>query len=300
MRKQLDSVLAQTVQDLQIVICDDCSSDSTMKILDGYAAKDSRIQIFHNEKNLGFKKNFEKAISLCSGEYIALCDQDDIWLPHHLTCLMELIGDHDIACGNAELINEHDRSMGMNLNETCEFYHYSDSDLLIYKLICARNPFQGGSMLIRKSFFDKVLPVPDNIPYHDSWFSICSCFKDRIKYTFEVITRYRIHQHQITVNHKQNLFNKLIFGLKKIPAGLRFKTDRFDYISEVRKRFEISDAQNKILEECIFLLRMRVGELGFRDKLRGISILNKNYENIYTYSGGKYRYLNIMRYFIGI
>ena len=44
------------------------------------AAKDARVRCFKNEANLGFKKNFEKAISLCMGEFISLSDQDGIWL----------------------------------------------------------------------------------------------------------------------------------------------------------------------------------------------------------------------------
>ena len=71
---QLDSILNQTIQDFEIVICDDCSRDNTRKILEDYAKLDSRIKVYLNETNLGFKKNFEKAISLCSGDYVALSD----------------------------------------------------------------------------------------------------------------------------------------------------------------------------------------------------------------------------------
>ena len=91
--EQLDSILAQTVQDFELIVCDDCSSDSTAEILSRYAEKDSRIKIFVNEKNLGFVKNFEKAVSLCSGEYIALSDQDDVWFAGHLEILLRNIKD---------------------------------------------------------------------------------------------------------------------------------------------------------------------------------------------------------------
>ena len=86
-REQLDSILEQTYQDFELIICDDCSTDNTWQILQEYAQKDSRIKVFENERNLGFKKNFEKAISLCNGKYIALSDQDDIWIDNHLEVL---------------------------------------------------------------------------------------------------------------------------------------------------------------------------------------------------------------------
>lgn len=91
-REQIDSILTQSVQDFEIVVCDDCSSDSTVKILREYEKKDSRIKIFVNEKNLGFLKNFEKAVSLCSGEKIAFSDQDDIWTKDHLDVLQNAFG----------------------------------------------------------------------------------------------------------------------------------------------------------------------------------------------------------------
>lgn len=92
LREQLDSILVQTISDFELIICDDCSNDSTRKILSEYAKKDSRIKVIFNEQNLGFVKNFEKTISFCNGEYIAFSDQDDIWLPNHLEVLLSEIG----------------------------------------------------------------------------------------------------------------------------------------------------------------------------------------------------------------
>lgn len=105
LREQLDSILAQTVQDFELIVCDDCSTDLTMQILNEYAERDSRIKVFENEENLGFKKNFEKVIGLCSGNYIALSDQDDIWLPEHLEVLYKNIGEKSTSWGNSLLID---------------------------------------------------------------------------------------------------------------------------------------------------------------------------------------------------
>ncbi|WP_296023787.1 glycosyltransferase [uncultured Treponema sp.] len=116
-REQLDSILSQTVKDFELIVCDDCSKDSTLQILREYERKDRRIKIFENEQNLGFKKNFEKAILLCSGEYIALSDQDDIWTKDHLEKLFSIIGKHSLACGNALMVDENGKSLGKNLNE---------------------------------------------------------------------------------------------------------------------------------------------------------------------------------------
>ena len=89
LKEQIDSILSQSEKDIELIICDDCSTDNTNKILSDYTEKDKRVHVYKNELNLGYVKNFEKAISLCSGDYIALSDQDDIWLPEHLSVLLK-------------------------------------------------------------------------------------------------------------------------------------------------------------------------------------------------------------------
>ena len=117
LREQLDSILSQTITDWELIVCDDCSKDTTVGILKSYQRKDGRVKIFVNEKNLGFKKNFEKAIGLCSGDYIALADQDDIWHDNHLEVLLGLIGEVSLSCGNARLMTSDSVVTEKKLNE---------------------------------------------------------------------------------------------------------------------------------------------------------------------------------------
>ena len=78
--QQLESLAAQTILPDELVICDDASSDGSMHILEEFAKNSPFIvRIFKNKKNLGYIKNFEKAIGLCRMDIIFLCDQDDYW-----------------------------------------------------------------------------------------------------------------------------------------------------------------------------------------------------------------------------
>ena len=219
--EQLDSILTQTVQDFELIVCDDCSSDATVEILNRYAEEDKRIKVFVNDENLGFKKNFEKAIRLCSGEYIALSDQDDVWLPEHLEKLLNLIGDADIACGNADLVNANGYRIRQRLSENGHLFCLYEKDLLLYRIICLYDPFQGASMLIRSGFLKNtgILPIPKGVLYHDAWFAACACVQRGINYTFEIITLYRQHGDNSSGVKKQwNLlgavFRKLSFFIK--------------------------------------------------------------------------------------
>ncbi len=80
--EQLKSISRQSCLPDELVVCDDCSTDSTLKILEDFSRTvPFEVRIFNNETNLGPAGNFAKAISLCQGKWIFLCDQDDRWLP---------------------------------------------------------------------------------------------------------------------------------------------------------------------------------------------------------------------------
>ena len=95
---QLDSILNQTVPIDEIIICDDGSTDSTISILNSYREQyPSIFKIHTNENNLRSVKNFEKAISLCSNEFIFLSDQDDIWADHKVKIHLDFFKKHEIS-----------------------------------------------------------------------------------------------------------------------------------------------------------------------------------------------------------
>ena len=78
-KEQLDSIFNQSLLPDEIVVFDDNSSDDTLKIVEQYKNNNIKIIIYKNEQNKGFRMNFYNAIKKCNGDYIFLCDQDDIW-----------------------------------------------------------------------------------------------------------------------------------------------------------------------------------------------------------------------------
>ena len=194
LREQLDSIVSQSVSDWELIICDDCSSDSTWEILEEYEKRDSRIKIYKNEINLGFKKNFEKAISLCKGEYIALSDQDDIWNSNHLEILLENIQEVTASSGNATIIDAEGNQADYLLSEGDKYYHSGDDIDKLFTILCYRNPFFGAISLYRtKDFLNLALPIPEFITYHDLWFSAVACCMSGLSYTFEPLIKHRMH-----------------------------------------------------------------------------------------------------------
>ena len=106
LRPQLDSLLAQRLPPYEIIISDDDSTDDTAAIVREYAARDARVKLHINRPALGFNLNFSKAFQLAEGDYVASCDQDDIWHPDKLSHLVEALKHAPLAFHNSALFTE--------------------------------------------------------------------------------------------------------------------------------------------------------------------------------------------------
>ena len=213
LREQLDSILTQTISFDEIIICDDASTDSTWKIICEYAIQDSRIKVFRNPENIGVIKNFERVLALCTGDYIAMCDQDDIWVPRHLEILLNIIGDNMAAAGDAEIISAEGEHTGIKLSYCENVDSVPDNDLhKAYSIFFYRGFYYGSSMLVKKKLVNKVLPIPESIHnYHDFWLSCCACFCGGIQNTKEIVTLYRRHPTAVTgMKYRKSRFRTFI------------------------------------------------------------------------------------------
>lgn len=92
-QEQLESIVSQTVLPDEVIISDDCSSDTTVFIIKKFI-KNNKLnnwKLYVNEANLGWKKNFMNLLSQAQGEYIFLCDQDDIWNKSKLSNMVNIM-----------------------------------------------------------------------------------------------------------------------------------------------------------------------------------------------------------------
>ena len=89
------SVQAQTYENWELLVIDDCSKDTTCEIVERMAAQDSRIRLIRNEQNMGVSRTRNRGIDMSEGEYVAFLDSDDMWRPQKLKCQLELLKQTD-------------------------------------------------------------------------------------------------------------------------------------------------------------------------------------------------------------
>lgn len=278
-REQLDSILNQTIQDFELVICDDCSTDNTWGILEEYATADRRIRIFHNSENLGFKKNFERAVTLCTGEYVALSDQDDIWYSNHLEILINtmMTSDCDVVCARPVFVDENNKELPRKFDYfKMDNIPKTNNDIARHILL-STSSYQGASMLIRKTFFEKAFPIPEGAYYHDSWFAVLACFMGGLVYVDTIILRYRRLSYSVTVKTMR------VSAFRKIVGATINKHSAFDrlfLIDVIRQRLNTLDVeQKKLLYIVERILKRRDTFIG---RLKNFPYLIRHFNAIYA------------------
>lgn len=110
----IESVWAQTYQNWEMIIVDDCSTDHTRKIVEGYSAKDKRIRYYCLDSNSGAAVARTKAMQLANGEYMAFLDADDCWTEDKLKKQLAFMKKKNVAftCTAYEQVDEEGRALG--------------------------------------------------------------------------------------------------------------------------------------------------------------------------------------------
>ncbi|MDL2262813.1 glycosyltransferase family 2 protein [Bacteroidales bacterium OttesenSCG-928-I21] len=195
--QQLDTLVNQTYLNLEIVIVDDCSTDSTVQILRSYAEKYKNISFYSNEKRLGISKNFEKAISLTTGEYIAISDQDDIWLPDKIESMLQHIDDNMLIYGRSEMIDADGNFL--NKNSTGDFkIPYSGSDPRVITIV---NFVWGHNVLFNRKLLDFAFPLPEGVDC--DWFlGLVALNYGKVSFVDKTIVWHRRHGNNATKINK--------------------------------------------------------------------------------------------------
>ena len=185
--EQLDSLVNQSYKNIEIIVVDDCSTDTTLALIKEFELEHEFITLYEGNKNLGYVKNFERGVRLAKGEYIAFCDQDDYWLPNKLELLIKAIGSYDVAYCDSQLVNNRLEPIGKNMSIGHNFITSNNPLNFMVK-----NCVSGHAMIFKKDLLTKDFEFPKLIP-HDWWVTFLASCSNGVVFVDEVLVKYRIH-----------------------------------------------------------------------------------------------------------
>lgn len=193
-RKQLESIIRQSRRVDEIIISDDGSKDATLAICREILSNTNiPFQIVENKPSLKVIKNFQQCFSLCTGDLIFSCDQDDIWHENKVEIMLSYFENNDLIdmiATDAVLIDATDNVMNLSLKEGLDFCMDSQEKILpeLLRTFC----ITGATMAFRKNFEQKYFYV-SNYWLHDGWLALQSSMKNSFLYLNDKLTMYRLH-----------------------------------------------------------------------------------------------------------
>jgi hypothetical protein len=204
LRAQFESIIAQSRRPDEIVVCDDCSTDETRALLKQFAAESPIPVLLHfNEQNLGSVRNFEQAIRTCTGDVIALSDQDDVWREDKLQLIEQAFHKTQgagLVFSDAEIVDENLKSLDRRMWDAIGF------DAHKRKLVSTGKALEvlitgwtvtGATMAFRSEFVKLALPVPGGIAMiHDGWIALTIAAVAKVVIIEEPLIKYRQHAKQ--------------------------------------------------------------------------------------------------------
>jgi glycosyltransferase involved in cell wall biosynthesis len=293
LQDQLESFAKQTRLPDEIVVCDDCSTDKTVEIIRSFAeTAPFPVRLFVNDANLGYIKNFERAIKLCEGDIIFLSDQDDVWHTEKLEKFaVEFASDKEVGmvfC-NGELVDENLHSLNLSawqsrLFDKTKFKKMENG--AGFPIVLWGNVISGCMMAFRAKYKDLLLPIPTNIRevIHDYWIALLLLTVAKVKPIPEKLVSYRQHNCQqvglsLTNEMKEPFYQRAIKkhdfqaqihkfeGLKTelnkrvVEHSENYQINWRDIFKELNDQLHHAQARLQITEGNLFPVSLMIEEL---------------------------------------
>ena len=197
LKKQLDSLNAQTYPNLRLYVRDDCSPTvpySEIQAMVAACITRFSYQIERNEKNLGSNLTFERLTQEAEGEYFAYCDQDDIWQSEKIEVLLNVLNAHHavLVCSDVTVIDGNGTQIASSITQLRPHHIFRTGEHLEEELLY-RNFVIGCTMLISAGLARKACPFARYM-VHDHYLALYAAIHGPIySYTAVPLIQYRIH-----------------------------------------------------------------------------------------------------------
>jgi rhamnosyltransferase len=262
--EQIESILAQTYPNIQIMIADDQSGDQTVSIVRKYEKEYENLILRVNESRLGYVRNFEQLLRNASGLYFAFSDQDDVWVPEKISVMMHAMlqqeadepGKAVMVHSDSTMINAHGKELFDSYARYRNYFFSEEKDIPTMISKCG---VMGNTMLINEPLRNMVLPFDPDVIHHDYWIAVINeLFGSRVSLD-EPLVRYRIHERN--ASKKLDLLKKKkTFKPAKLAQLLPYHdNNRYQVLKAVINRFEVSKEDKRPIVLFLQYLRAQNG-----------------------------------------
>jgi glycosyltransferase involved in cell wall biosynthesis len=221
-REQLESLVHQTYPIFELIIQDDNSTDNTFEILQEYVRNYPYVRVFRNENRKGMNENFFSAMERAAGDYIAICDADDIWELDKLENQITQIGDNWLCSGFSKPFSETER-----LDFDSRVPNYK-----IERLIHIASCLPGHTMLIKRDIIPLILRFRTFPFIYDHIISLVIGSYDKITFVNKVLVNYRVHQTSAT--YTVPVMSRSGKGNRRLPNIIRSVFRTFSLYIEIK------------------------------------------------------------------
>lgn len=294
LHEQLESFISQTRLPDELIVCDDGSDDGTIEILEEYRLKvPFAMHIYRNETNLGYIKNFEKAMMLSTGDVIFLSDQDDVWFNKKIETVIGVFHECDdlmVVINDQEITDANLNSSGLTTFSNTRALGLKDD------WVCS-----GCSTALRHEFINFLVPFPADLIPHDNWIHLASTSLGSRRALPCALQYYRRHGGNVSNSIASQLVEGSVFSvlnqytkdeihsnwLKEISV-LQYLCGAIESKIEMLKSLGI----NNNAEAALKFMHSKIYSIETRLKINNMSFLERSWNAILFYIQGNYRYFS--------
>ena len=260
--EQLDSIAAQTVQPLELVVCDDGSTDRTVPLIEAFSRRAAfPVHVHVNAKNLGVTRNFESAAKRCTGKIILFTDQDDRWRTTKIQRIRQAFDADDrlqLFFSNAQLIDQSGKELNRRLWDDVFFHGAGKSEVMtgkLYAVLLRQSVVTGGTMAVTSDLIAACSPFNPNW-VHDEWIAALAAAMD-VRYLAEPqpLIDYRLHdKQQIGMASAGSFSNRVRSAPSVTSEKFELLSDKYQLLSD----FIADRLSAKVAPRNIELLKWKI------------------------------------------
>jgi glycosyltransferase involved in cell wall biosynthesis len=232
--ESIESIICQSYQNFELIICDDCSTDKSFEIASQYALRDARIKVFRNEKNLGIASNRNRLVALAQGEYIVWQDADDVSLPNRIESQLDFLERNpDVA-----IVGGYLQFFGDGRESSVR--KYASDDRSLRNSIFRYAPVAQPAAMIRKRCILEVGEYNPKYPYSedlDMSFRLGSRF--RFANLPAVLIKYRQHGESATFAKLRRMEINTLQVRLRYASGWGYRATAGDWIYNLLQAFSV-------------------------------------------------------------